>query len=762
MSLSLEEFLACLIAAPSYEKQISHIENIASRTGVHGSLSQPISERLQQTLENLGMWPLYTHQAQAIDIARRGENVIISTPSASGKSLAYNIPVMEAMLTQPSARALYLFPTKALARDQLLSLYNILEGMEMPSYLATAYDGDTPFEDRNEVRARARLIITNPDMLHICILPRHSDWARFIGNLKYVILDEAHIYRGIFGSNVALVLRRLRRLCRYYGSNPVFILCSATIANPGDHASALTGLNFKVVDDDGSPAGERDFVFWNPPLEDLETGSRKSSNSETSMLFAELVSHNIRTLVFARSRRLIELIYTYTRDRLKHLSPVHVSRIQPYRAGYMPEVRRKIEADLGSGKLMGVVATNALELGIDIGHLDATVISGYPGTISSTWQQAGRSGRSGSKALTIMVGRNDPLDQYIMNHPEVFFQARYENALINPSNPYLLESHVLCAAWERPLSGADGGIFGEGFTEALNGLVNAGALRGRNRRWYVDTSVSFPARGVDIRSSYGPSISIVDTCSGTLIDSVERSTALFQAHPGAVYLNQGESYVITELDLKSSTARAEPIDANYYTVADDLTTLRILKTLNRKKMGDIEVCLGNVEVTTSVISYKRKEQYSEKMMDKLPLDLPDDVFNTVALWFDLSPAITGVLKKEGLGLEGGLHATEHASIGILPLFAMCDRNDIGGVSTAMHVDTGKPQIFIFDAHPGGIGIAEKGYEIITELWAATLKVVKTCRCEEGCPSCIQSPKCGNNNEPLDKKAAERILSALLY
>ncbi|MDD2252055.1 MAG: DEAD/DEAH box helicase [Dehalococcoidales bacterium] len=762
MSMSIEEFLACLISASSYDNQISHIQHIPSRPARFGEMEERVSEKIKITLERLHMWPLYTHQAEAVDIALGGENVIISTPSASGKSLAYNIPVLESLERQPMSRALYLFPTKALSRDQLRTLNTIHEALGVEKPPVAVYDGDTPYEERSEVRTKARLVITNPDMLHIGMLPRHGDWARFFSNLRYVILDEAHIYRGVFGSNVSLVMRRLRRICRYYGSKPVFILCSATIANPGDHAEALIGLPFQVVDNDGSPSGEREFVFWNPPLEDAEKGGRKSANSETSMLFAELVSRDIRSLVFTRSRRLTELIYTYARDRLKQLSPVHAGRIQPYRAGYMPEVRRRIENDLASGKLTGVVATTALELGIDIGHLDATVISGYPGTISSTWQQAGRSGRSERKALTIMVGRNDPLDQYLMNHPEAFFEARFENALINPSNPYLLGSHIMCAAWEHPLTGADREIFGVKFDDTIKELEGTGSLRQRKGRWYADTGVAFPARGVDIRSSSGPSVSIVDTSSGSLIDSVERSTALFQAHPGAVYLNQGESYIITELDLASSTAKASPVDAAYYTTADDLTTLRILKVFESKMVGNVEVCLGRVEVTTSVIAYKRKEQYSEKLIDKLPLDLPDDIFTTVGLWFDLPRDVTAALSKEGLDLEGGLHATEHAAIGILPLFAMCDRNDIGGVSTALHMDTGKPQVFIYDAHPGGIGIAEKGYGIITQLWEATLKLVSSCRCEEGCPGCIQSPKCGNNNEPLDKKAAERILRMLLY
>lgn len=757
-----EEFLAYITSRPFYKGQICHTEEIPSRKALSGELALALPECLKQALTNTHTWPLYSHQAEAINLVKRGLNVIIATPSSSGKSLAYNIPVLEALLESPSSRAIYLFPTKALAQDQLRSVSRLAEAAGIHGFKAMTYDGDTPPEERGPARTKAGLIITNPDMLHVGILPRHPDWGRFLARLKYVVLDEAHVYRGVFGSNVALVMRRLRRLCRLYGSDPVFILCSATIANPQEQASSLTGLPFEVVERDGSPGSPREFVFWNPPCNEEGQGGRKSTNSETAMLFSELVSHDIRSLAFTRTRRLTELIYTYARDQLKKSSPAHAPRIKPYRAGYMPQVRREIEKEFARGQLTGVVATNALELGIDIGELDATVIAGYPGSIASTWQQAGRSGRRRRKALTILIGRDDPLDQYLMGHPEAFFGRQYENALINPDNLYILNRHIACAAWEYPLQLKDESFFGAGFRPALESLETEGKLTCRRGKWYVHPSLDYPAKSVDIRSSSGQTISIIDSSSGSLIDTLERSTALFQAHEGAIYLNQGESYLVTGLDLAAGNAIVEPVDAAYYTVADDLTTLKIIRRQQYKTVGDVKVCLGQVEVTTSVIAYKRKEQYSERLIDQKPLDLPDEVFSTIGLWFDITSEMVSRLAVERLDLAGGLHAVEHAAIGLLPLFAMCDRLDIGGVSTILHEDTGKPQVFIYDACPGGIGIAEKGYEIITRLWEATLKLINSCGCETGCPSCIQSPKCGNNNEPLDKAAARQILTMLVY
>jgi len=686
---------------------------------------------------------------------------MVATSSASGKSLCYNIAVLQTLLTEPGSRALYLFPTKALAQDQLRALRELFcPGLFRAEEFAT-FDGDTPHHERAEIRKRARIILTNPDMLHVGILPNHGSWSGLLRHLVYVVIDEAHIYRGVFGSHVAGVLRRLRRLCRHYGAEPRFFCCSATIANPGEHAERLTGLPFIVVNNDGSPHGGKEFVFWNPPIIDAAKSLRRSANSEATSLFTELVSRGIRSLTFARTRRLTELIYTYSRDHLASTSPALAKRIKAYRAGYLPEVRRQIEQELFSGQLLGVVATVALELGIDIGDLDATVLTGYPGSIASTWQQAGRSGRGRESSLSFLIGLDNPLDQYFMRHPEFFFQRSVENALVNPDNPYILRAHLLCAAWEAPLAEDDGNFFGSPFTEARAALEGQGVLRQRDRRWYLVPSVAYPAQAINIRSTAGENFALIDTTSGSLLETIEASVALFQVHPGAIYLHQGESYLVNSLDLDSRTAYAALTAAGYYTQTKELTDLRIVRLLRSQSCGQVKVYLGDVDVTTTVVGFKKKAQFTEEVLGEEPLDLPPQRFPTVALWFDLPSAAVAQLEREQLDFAGGLHAAEHAAIGILPLFALCDRNDIGGVSTPFHPDTGQAQIFIYDAHPGGIGIAEKGFDLVKELWQATLRAITECPCQEGCPSCIQSPKCGNNNKPLDKKAAQILLEGLL-
>ncbi|MCJ7763549.1 MAG: DEAD/DEAH box helicase, partial [Dehalococcoidales bacterium] len=718
-------------------------------------------KELENTLKENNLFPLYTHQAKAVNRARNGEQVMVSTSSASGKSLCYNIPVLETLLVETGSCALYLFPTKALAQDQMRSILELycpdLLGYEQ---LAT-FDGDTPSEERSEVKRRARVIITNPDMLHLGILPNHQSWSRLLRHLKYVVIDEAHTYRGVFGSHVALVLRRLRRLCRLYGSSPQFICCSATIDNPGEHAEKLVGLPFTVVADDGSPHGGKEFVFWNPPLIDEAKSARKSANSEAAGLFAELVSQDIRTITFTRSRRLTELVARYSKQKLAETSPPHAGRVKAYRAGYLPQQRRQIEQELFSGRLLGVVATNALELGIDIGDLEATVLTGYPGTISSAWQQAGRSGRGKARSLSFLIALDNPLDQYFMRHPDSFFQKSFENALVNPENTYILKNHLLCAAWELPLNSSDEGFFGDGFMREIEELVGQGLLRKRLGRWHISPAIAYPAQEVNIRAASGEIIALMNTATDSLLETVEAGTALFQLHPGAVYLHQGEAYLVTELDLPGRIAWAELARVPYYTVAREINDLRVLKTESRKSYGRTNVCLGEVEITTTVVGFKRKAQFTEEVIGEEPLDLPTRHFPTVALWFDLPPEVIDRVGSARLDLAGGLHAVEHAAIGILPLFAMCDRNDIGGVSTPFHPDTGRAQVFIYDAYPGGVGIAEKGYELVRQLWQATLKAIVECPCREGCPSCIQSPKCGNNNKPLDKKAAIMILRGLI-
>jgi len=759
--MEIQAFLNHLRSLSTFDNQIAHIEHIPPRRASYGELDEPLRAELQDSLDTHGLSPLYAHQAEAVNHIHRGKNVIIATSSASGKTLCYNIAVMQSILNNPSTRAIYLFPTKALAQDQLRKLHELFSPSIVPAEALATFDGDTPRSERADVRKYGRVILTNPDMLHVGIMPNHQSWASLLRCLRYVVVDEAHIYRGVFGSHVAGVLRRLRRLCRLYGSEPQFILCSATIANPGEHARGLTGLPCEVVDNDTSPRGWKDFVFWNPPLMDEKKTTRRSAHWEATGLFTELVSQGTRTLTFTRTRRLCELIYIYTKQRLQEESHELSKLIMPYRGGYMPEDRRRIERELFGGELLGVVATNALELGIDSGGLEATVLDGYPGSISSTWQQAGRSGRSQGESLSFLVAWDNPLDQYFMRHPSDFFQKGFEHVLVNPDNPYILKDHLLCAAWERPLDDIDEEVFGGDYVQERDALAEEGQLRQRRGKWYIAPSISYPAQDINIRSSSGEDYAVVDVSTGSLMETVESSVAFFQVHPGAVYLHQGDSFLINKLDLTNRVAYAEPTRVTYYTETKEIHDLRIEKVRESQEAGAVKVSVGDVQVTIDVVGFKKYRQFSEEVIGEEPLDLPTITFPTVALWFDVPSRAMSRIAEKAMDFAGGLHAVEHAAIGILPLFALCDRNDIGGVSTPLHPDTGKAQIFIYDAYPGGIGIAEKGFEMITELWEATRNVIAECPCEDGCPSCVQSPKCGNNNKPLDKAAAGVILRELV-
>lgn len=525
--MDTEYFLNSLKSHHTYDGQIVHIEHIQPRKASYAGLDKPLTGALQNCLDEHGLTSLYSHQAEAINKAREGKNVVVATPSASGKTLCYNIAVLEAILAEKKSCALYLFPTKALAQDQLRSLHQLFCPDLLGAEEMDTFDGDTPSEHRSEIKKHSRIILTNPDMLHIGILPNHQSWSRLLRHLRYVVVDEAHTCRGVFGSHVACVLRRLRRLCRLYGSNPQFFCCSATIANPGEHAGRLVGLPFEVVDFDGSPRGGKDFVFWNPPLTDEAKNVRRSANSEATHLFTELVSNDIRTLTFARTRRLTELIYIYSKQRLAESSPSLAKKIKPYRAGYLPQERRKTERELFSGQLMGVVATNALELGIDVSGLGATVLVGYPGSIASTWQQAGRSGRSRDDSLSFLVALNNPLDQYFMRHPDSFFQKSVEHALLNPDNHYILRAHLLCAAWEQPLNDDEEKIFGPAVNREREELEEQDALRKRNRRWYLSPAISYPAQSINIRSTSGENYAVIDTSTGQLMETVESSVAFF-------------------------------------------------------------------------------------------------------------------------------------------------------------------------------------------------------------------------------------------
>jgi DEAD/DEAH box helicase domain-containing protein len=761
-------FLHHLVSLPDYRQQMVHIERIPWQGAMSGKLDNPLHPGLQACLESLGISALYSHQAKALNVIMAGKNVIIDTPSASGKTLCYHLATLDALLHDKDSRALYVFPTKALAQDQLRSLKQITHplsfraptgrgGIIPPQAMAT-FDGDTPRNERANIRKQVRVVLTNPDMLHLGILPNHQSWSRLFRNLKYVVIDETHIYRGVFGSHVANVLRRLRRLCAFYGSKPQFICCSATIANPEEHAQNLVGLLFEAVAEDGSPHGEKYFVFWNPPFLDEAKTSRLSPNSEAAFLLGELVQKEIRGLVFTRTRRLTELMYIYTQGRLP--SPL-ADKISPYRAGYLPEDRRRIERQFFDGELLGMVATTAMELGINIGDLDATVLTGYPGSIASAWQQAGRSGRSTHSSLSFLIAHEDPLDQYLMHNPDFLFSKNFDNAIINPDNPYILKPHLLCAAWEKPLDNEDEEFFGPSADTMLTELEQEGRLRKRHEKWHPAPSISYPAQDINIRATSGQNYAVIDGREGCLLETVEASVAIFQVHPGAIYLHQGESYLVKELDLTRRIAWVEPCSTDYYTQTMEITEIRVTSLIKEKDCHRLKVYFGDVDVTTMVVGFKRKKQFTEEVIGEEPLDLPPQNFPTKALWFDLPQKAIDRIATAGLDFHGGLHACEHAAIGILPLFALCDRNDIGGVSTVFHPDTGKAQIFIYDAHPGGIGIAEKGFEMITELWQATLKAVEACPCIDGCPSCVQSPKCGNNNQPLDKEAAIVLLEELV-
>ena len=757
-----KDVLSTIRRHPDYEGQIVHVQSIARKQPSFRIERTKFKPALERGLEELGLDRLFSHQARALEFLAGGSNVMVATPAASGKSLVYNAAVVNSVLGDRAGAALYMFPTKALAQDQWRALKELLDADKgLGKISVSTFDGDTPREERGRIRRSAQIVLTNPDMLHFGILPNHKNWSRLLSRLKFVVIDEAHVYRGVFGSHVANILRRLRRVCRLYGSTPQFILCSATIANPREHAEALVGRPFEVVSENGAPSGHKTFTFWNPPIIDEARSLRRSSTTEATFLFTKLVARGIRTLAFARTRRVAELIYMYSRESFNITLPELSQRISPYRAGYLADDRRRIERGLIDGDLLGVCATNALELGVDIGDLDATILTGYPGTIASAWQQAGRSGRRGDGSLTVMIGQANPLDQYFMRNPSDFFDKAHEHALVSPSNPYILEPHLLCAAYEWPLASGDVKLFGEGMKEVLTRLEAEGSLRQMKGRWHITPEIDYPAEGVNIRSASRSNYQVVIEGTGRVIETVDEATAFSQVHPGAVYLHQGESFLVTDLDMGNGLAFARPTDVDYYTQTNHATDIRIVQVEEKKQAAGVGVYRGWVEVSNTIWGFKKKKRITDEFLGEEILDLPSQVYHTQALWFDIPQSAQDRIMDDRVDFPGGLHAAEHAAIGLLPMFAMCDRADIGGLSTPMHMDTGQPQIFIYDGHPGGVGITEKGFELVRDLWRATLDTLEGCPCEFGCPSCIQSPKCGNNNEPLDKTAARYILEALL-
>ncbi|GAB4455416.1 MAG: DEAD/DEAH box helicase [Armatimonadaceae bacterium] len=767
--MNAEYFLSRFRRHPEYKGQIVHVQEVPAREAVYGELDVPLPERLTSALKHLGITTLYRHQAETVDAARSGMHLIVTTPTASGKSLCYNAPVLETLLLERNARTLYLFPTKALAQDQK----GKLEALDLhPDVTVATYDGDTPKEERSWVKRHARLVITNPDMLHIGILPYHGTWATLFRNLRYVVVDEAHVYRGVFGAHVANILRRLRRIAAFYGAKPQFLACSATIANPNELFTRLIGLSAEVISGDGAPTGKKHFVFWNPPIFDPASGARKSSNGEATTLFTTLVSGGVRTIAFTRARKQAELLLTYARRNFESASqPQLAQKVISYRAGYTPQQRREIERRLFDGELTGVTATNALELGVDIGGVDACVMTGYPGTVASTWQQAGRAGRRQGDSLAVLVAADNPLDQFLMRRPEYFFGRSHEHAALDPLNKHILGGHLLCAAYEVPLTERDNRLFGSADPQnpdsgeerarwVANRLCEEGVLAARGDQMTY-TGSEYPAGLLNIRSASLNQYTIIDQNRGTTLGTVEEARAFDTLHPGAVYLHMGESYLVESLDTQNFRAFVRPATANYYTEPRIDTHIEIQETYASKEFGETVAYFGSVVVTTQVIGFKQKQLFTDEVLGQFDLDLPEQEFETEAVWYPVPRPVVYDLEQAQLDLAGGVHAVEHASISLLPLFALCDRNDIGGVSTAYHPQVGGPAIFVHDGHPGGVGIAETGFRLMDDWLSATRTLLQDCPCETGCPSCIQSPKCGNNNEPLDKEAARHILNSIL-
>ena len=755
-----------LAGIPAGESPVRHVEHLPQRAARFTEWPEWAASDVVDALRARGAEQPWVHQAEGAEAAWSGEHVVVATGTASGKSMVYQLPVLSRLLTDTAATALYVSPTKALGADQLRAISELgVDGIR-----AAGYDGDTPLVERDWVRAHGRWIFTNPDMLHHGVLPNHSKWARFFRQLSFIVVDECHSYRGVFGSHVALLLRRLRRIACYYGADPVFVLASATVSDPGALAERLTGARCRAITDDGSPRGDRTVVLWEPPLlDDLigENGApiRRSAGAETSRIMTELVIENARTLAFIRSRRGVELAALSTRRSLSDVDASLPGKVAAYRGGYLPEDRRALEHSLLCGELLAVATTNALELGVDIAGLDAVVVAGYPGTLASFWQQAGRAGRDGEGALVVFVARDDPLDTYLVHHPPAVLQRPVEATVLDPANPYVLEPHLSCAAAELPLADDCLDTFGgEPAQTAVEALTAEGILRRRPRGWYW-TSRDRPHRTVEMRGSGGEQIAVVEGDSGRMLGTVDPDSACATVHPGAVYLHQGESFVVDQLDLESGLALVHAENPDWTTSPRDVVDISVLRTLEQRWPGrGVSTCLGEVEVTSQVVSYLRRLPSGE-VLDQVPLDLPAQKLVTRAVWYTVSDDLLNGSAPRGAGLEparipGALHAAEHAAIGLLPLFATCDRWDIGGVSTAWHEDTGEATVFVHDGHPGGAGFADRGYAALFPWLAATREAIASCECPAGCPSCVQSPKCGNGNEPLDKAGAVAVLDAV--
>jgi DEAD/DEAH box helicase domain-containing protein len=744
------------------ERPLRHVAELPARTGRPHGWPEWAEPDVVRAFADRGVETPWSHQSEAAELAHAGRHVVISTGTASGKSLAYQLPILNTLATEPRARVLYLSPTKALGHDQLRTAHALTAAVpRLRDVAPTAYDGDSPAEVRRFARERSRWLFSNPDMIHLSILRNHARWAVLLRGLRFVIVDECHYYRGVFGSNVAMVLRRLLRLCERYSSAPTVVFASATTDSPGATAAELIGRPVSEVTEDGSPQGARTVALWEPALRTDLTGEngapvRRSAGAEAARMMADLIAEGAQTLTFVRSRRAAELTALGARARLEDIAPELSSKVASYRAGYLAEDRTALERALAEGRLRGLATTNALELGVDIAGLDAVVLAGFPGTVASFWQQAGRSGRRGQGALVVLIARDDPLDTYLVHNPAALLGKPVERVVIDPANPYILGPQLLCAATEMPLDEAEIRDFGA--TEVAQGLVDDGLLRRRNGKYFPAAGIQ-PHGAVDIRGSAGGQIVIVEADTGRLLGSAGVDRAPASVHPGAVYLHQGETYVVDSLDTEDGIAFVHAEDPGYATFARELTDIVVTGTGERLAFGPVTLGLVPVRVTHRVVGYLRR-RLSGEVIDFIELDMPEQVLATTAAMYTITPDALLRSGVEAPRVPGSLHAAEHAAIGLLPLVASCDRGDIGGLSTAIGPD-GLPTVFVYDGYPGGAGFAERGFRRARTWLAATAVAIEACECPNGCPSCVQSPKCGNGNDPLDKAGAVRVLRLVL-
>ncbi|OMC45939.1 DEAD/DEAH box helicase [Mycobacterium sp. IS-1264] len=753
---------AALAGTAAGEHPLRHVAELPARGGRRQGWPDWAEPDVVRAFADRGVTSPWSHQVRAAELAHAGRHVVVSTGTASGKSLAYQLPVLNALATDPRARVLYLSPTKALGHDQLRAAHALTTAIpRLRDVAPTAYDGDSPAEVRRFAPERSRWLFSNPDMIHLSILRNHARWAVLLRGLRFVIVDECHYYRGVFGSNVAMVLRRLLRLCARYSSAPTVVFASATTDSPGATAAELIGLPVEEVTEDGSPQGARTVALWEPALRADVTGEngapvRRSAGAEAARVMADLIAEGAQTLTFVRSRRAAELTALGTRARLDDIAPGLSPTVASYRAGYLAEDRSALERALAEGRLRGLATTNALELGVDIAGLDAVVLAGFPGTVASFWQQAGRSGRRGQGALVVLIARDDPLDTYLVHNPAALLDKPVERVVIDPANPYILGPQLLCAATELPLDDAEVSDFGA--VEVASGLVDDGLLRRRNGKYFPAPGLE-PHGAVDIRGSAGGQIVIVEADTGRLLGSVGVGQAPASVHPGAVYLHQGESYVVDSLDTDDAIAFVHAEDPGYATFARELTDIVVTGSGERLEFGPVVLGVVPVRVTHRVVGYLRR-RLSGEVIDFVELDMPEHTLDTTAAMYTITPEALHRNGIDALRIPGSLHAAEHAAIGLLPLVASCDRGDIGGMSTAVGPD-GLPSVFVYDGYPGGAGFAERGFRRARTWLGATAAAIEACECATGCPSCVQSPKCGNGNDPLDKAGAIQVLRLVL-